>query len=218
MRTLGSVYDEVLGLMFSNNTGDSKVPLSETSVKEYMFNMHHAFNAGLDDLYSTAVDLREFVKIEGAVAGEMYNIKEKLEEGQKERYICATDDVFKYDTSKSRYKKTILYDYLLKDVITFEGDGDFAVSVKVKPNIVDNEGKSIIVGENTETTTELEIEDAILSALVYYMAYRLYLEDDAFIATSYLNLYEAKKETLSELYGNSSGSNGQSFESVRGWY
>ena len=209
MRTLGSVYDEVLGLMFSNNTGDSKVPLSETSVKEYMFNMHHAFNAGLDDLYSTAVDLREFVKIEGAVAGGMYNIKEKLEEGQKERYICATDDVFKYDTSKSRYKKTILYDYLLKDVITFEGDGNFAVSVKVKP---------IIVDEKTETTTELEIEDAILSALVYYMAYRLYLEDDASIATSYLNLYEAKKETLSELYGNSSGSNGQSFESVRGWY
>lgn len=209
MRTLGSVYDEVLGLMFSNNTGDSKVSLSEASVKEYMFNMHHAFNAGLDDLYSTAVDLREFVKIEGAVAGGMYNIKEKLEEGQKERYICATDDVFKYNASKSRYKKTILYDYLLKDVITFEGDGDFAVSVKVKP---------IIVDEKTETTTELEIEDAILSALVYYMAYRLYLEDDASIATSYLNLYEAKKETLSELYGNSSGSNGQSFESVRGWY
>lgn len=217
MRTLGSVYDEVLGLMFSNNTGDTKVSLSNSSVKEYMFNMHHAFNAGLDDLYSTAVDLREFVHIKEAVFGGMYNIKEKLEEGQKERYICATDDVFKYDASKSRYKKTILYDYLLKDVITFEGDGDFAVSVKVKPNIVDNEGKPIIVDENTETTTKLEIEDAILSALVYYMAYRLYLEDDASIATSYLNLYEAKKEALAEVYERS-GSSGQTFESVRGWY
>lgn len=218
MRTLGSVYDEVLGLMFSNNTGSSKVTTEDASVAEYMFNMHHAFNSGLDDLYTTVIDLREFVYIKEAVFGGMYNIKEKLEEGQKNRYICATDDVFKYDASKGRYKKTILYDYLLKDVITFEGDGDFAVAAKVKPNIVDNEGNPIIVDENTETTIKLEIEDAILSALVYYMAYRLYLEDDASVATSYLNLYEAKKEALSEIYGERSGSSGQTFESVRGWY
>ena len=209
MRTLGSLYDEVLGLMFSNNTGTTRVSLSEASVSEYMFNMHHAFNSGLDDLYSTAIDLREFVKIEGAVAGEIYNIKDKLGEGQKNRYICTTDDVFKYDASKSRYRKTILYDYLLKDVITFEGDGDFAVAVKVKP---------IIVDEKTDTEIKLEIEDAIISALAYYMAYRLYLEDDASIATSYLNIYEAKKEALAELYTNKGGSTGQTFESSRGWY
>ncbi len=214
MKTLRSVYDEVLGLMFSNNTGDTKVGLTDASVKEYIFNMHHAFNSGIDDLYSTVVDLREFVLISGAVAGGMYQIKENFSEKQKaegleNRYICTTDDVFKYDASKSRYKKTILFDYLLKDVITFEGDGDFAVAVKVKP---------IIVDEDTETTTELDIEDAILSALVYYMAYRLYLEDDASIATSYLNLYEAKKEALAEHYTNKGGSTGQTFESSRGWY
>jgi hypothetical protein len=207
MRTLGSVYDEVLGLMFSNNTGSSKVTTEDASVAEYMFNMHHAFNSGLDDLYSTVIDLREFVFIKEVVFGKMHNIKEKLEEGQKNRYICATDDVYKCDNGK--YKKTILYDYLLKDVIAFEGDGDFAVSVKVKP---------IVVNENTKTSNELNIEDAILSALVYYMAYRLYLEDDASIATSYLNIYEAKKEDLKETYGKRSGSSGQTFESVRGWY
>lgn len=207
MRTLGSVYDEVLGLMFSNNTGSSKVTTEDASVAEYMFNMHHAFNSGIDDLYTTVIDLREFVYLNDVVFGEIYNVKEKFED--KDRYICATEDVFKIDSKENKYKRTILYDYLLKDVISFEGDGNFAVSVKVKP---------VVINENTSKDELLDIEDNILSALVYYMAYRLYLEDDASVATSYLNLYEAKKEDLSEIYGERSGSSGQTFESVRGWY
>jgi hypothetical protein len=147
------------------------------------------------------------VYLNNVVFGEIYNVKEKFED--KDRYICATEDVFKIDSKENKYKRTILYDYLLKDVISFEGDGNFAVSVKVKP---------VVINENTSKEELLDIEDNILSALVYYVAYRLYLEDDASIATSYLNLYEAKKEDLSEIYGERSGSSGQTFESVRGWY
>jgi hypothetical protein len=207
VRTLESVYDEVLGLMFSNNTGSSKVTTEDASVSEYMFNMHHAFNAGLDDLYSSVVDAREFVFIAGATEGGIYAIKTYLKDDMKNRYICATDDVFIKKDEK--YKRTILYDYLMKDVISFGKDGDFAVAVKVKP---------LTVSENTDKETKIDIEDNIISALVYYMAYRLYLEDDASIATSYLNIYEAKKEALYELYGEKGGSKGQEFESSRGWY
>ncbi len=206
MRTWESICDEVLGLMFSNNTGSSKVTTEDASVAEYMFNMHHAFNSGIDDLYANVIECKDFVDVE-AMAGDFVKVKDKLENNNK--YISLCDEVYRYDTATGKYKKTVLYDLISNDIIVLEKDGNYKVGINVKPVIVD---------ENTEASALIEIPDGVISALVYYMAYRLYLEDDASVATSYLNIYEAKKEALAELHTNKGGSTGQTFESVRGWY
>lgn len=205
MRTYKSLCDEVLGLMFSNNTGGNKVSLSDASVKEYMINMHHAFNAGMDDLYSTVVDNFKFIDV-NAEANVMYDLKGFFKE--KELFIDATNDVFKVDGEKM--KKTNAFDYLLRDAIMFNKEGFYKVLVKCKP---------LKVYEDTEETLEIDIEEPILSALALYMAYRLYFEDDQAAAISYLNQYEAKKADLAEIYKKKDGYyNGLTFESARGWY
>ena len=102
------------------------------------------------------------------------------------------------------------YDILGDDVFIPHNAGVYTVVCEIEP-----EG----INEDTAGEKELDYPEDVLSAAAYYMAHRLYLEDDIQVATTYYNIYSEKKAELKEYYEDrKNGSGGfKKFVSVKGW-
>lgn len=203
MRTWEDVQNEVLGLMFSNNTGGVQVTLKDQPVAEYVINMADAFNAAIADLgHIYPVKKRVVVEI-----NEAYEQKElsKVCEG----FIRVSDDEVYYHNG-NQLISCGNYDILGEDMFIPHNAGKYTIVCETEPLGVD---------VDTDNKYEIELPEDVLSAAVYYMAHRLYLEDDAQIATMYYNIYSEKKAELKEYYENRSGNSGgfKKFVSVKGW-
>ena len=203
MRTWGDIQNEVLGLMFSNNTGGGKVSLADQSVAEYVINMADAFNAAIVDL------------------GHIYPVKERVEVEVQEEYeqkklseICegfirVSDDEIYYHNGKELVSCGN-YDVLGEDVFIPHNKEKYTIFCETEPAGLD---------EDTGPDAELDYPEDVLAAAVYYMAHRLYLEDDVQIATMYYNIYSEKKAELKAYYEEREKSGGgfKKFISVKGW-
>lgn len=203
MRTWGDIKNEALGLMFSNNTGGSKVDLSDQSVAEYVINMPDAFNCAIRDL-AYIYPAKGSVEIEAANAYEQIDLKTVCD-----GFLCvASDEVYYY--KGSQLISTGNYDILGEDIFVPHNVGKYKIFYEKEPDAVT---------EDTEDTFELDFPEDILSTVVYFMAHRLYLEDDNQIATMYYNIYESKKAELKEYYEERKASSGgfKQFNSVKGW-
>lgn len=203
MRTWEDIQNEVLGLMFSNNTGGSKVTLEDQPVAEYVINMADAFNGAIADL-GHIYPVKKRIEVE---VNEPYEQKElgKICEG----FIRVSDDEVYYHRG-SQLVSCGNYDILGEDVFIPHNSGKYTIVCETEPMGVDGE----TVGE-----FEIELPDDVISAAVYYMAHRLYLEDDVQIATMYYNIFESKKAELKDYYESRSRSGGgfKKFMSVKGW-
>ena len=202
MRTWGDIKNEVLGLMFSNNNGGSKVALSDQSVAEYVINMADAFNCAIRDL-AHIYPIKASTEIEVSEAYGQIDLK------AYDGFICVADDEVYYYRG-NQLISTGNYDILGEDIFIPHNTGKYKLFYEKEPDAVT---------EETEDSFELGFPEDILSAAVYFMAHRLYMEDDNQISTMYYNIYENKKAELEEYYEGRKASGGgfKQFNSVKGW-
>ncbi|MBQ2897980.1 MAG: hypothetical protein IJE46_06665 [Clostridia bacterium] len=202
MRTWGDVQNEVLGLMFSNNTGGSKVTLSDQSVSEYVINMPDALNCAIKEL-------SHIYPVKASVEIEVTNAFEQIDLKGFDGFICVSEDEVYYYNG-DRLINTGNYDILGEDIFIPHEKGKYKIFYEKEPELV---------SEETNNEDEIDLPEDILSAAVYFMAHRLYLEDDSQIATMYYNIYESKKTELKEYYEERKASGGgfKQFNSVKGW-
>lgn len=201
MRKWGDLTDEVLGLMFTNNTGGEKIGINDASCKEYTINIHHAYNFAADDLAKTVkcfykyadIDPEKEKKIDFRLLDPMF-------------YGFDTDNI--YAEKEGILKKT--YDYRIYGaVFAPESNNRYKVKYYYLP-------EKMSYGQDPDT--DIDIPSDILSAAALYMAYRLYLEDDPSVAATYLNQYMARKEELYLRYNENEVSQGAEFVNRREWY
>lgn len=213
-RTWGEIQNEILGLMFSNNTGGTKISPNDSSNKEYTINMADSFNCGLRNIYSYVKPLRRFIDIE--IAGDddikEYNLKELC----KDNFISVLgDEVFVYEKAEDgKYvnipEKTEEYDIYPSDIfVPHRKDVKFRIFYK---------SAGFKASEDTPSEEVVDIEDIVIDAVCYFAASRLYMEDDVSIAIQYLNMFEQMKQSiaLSENTYTTEGA-GSGFKDVRGW-
>ena len=193
MRTWGDLKNEVLGLMFANNAGGEKVSTKAAAVQEYIINMHDAANSVLRELCSVC-PLKKSV------------VMSKL----CEDFMAFEDDGVYFKGGEVPEKAN---NYFIRSgsIITFTGEryGDYEVGYIAYPEVITSD---------TPEEQVLGVGDNLLDAAAYYIASRLYAEDDLQLATYYMNIYENKKAALEKFYITSAGGMGGRFVSERGWY
>lgn len=203
----GDIQNEILGLMFSNNTGGTKVSVSDSSNKEYGINMADAFNMGLMLIYSHVKPLKKYIDINVETPADIkaYNLKELCGAG----YMAVLDEEV-YMVEGERIKRAESFDIFSSDIFMPEAEGVYRIYYK---------SYGTPVSEETSEAFLVEGDELVLKACAYYAAHRLYLEDDMSIAMQYLNMFEEMKNSISMMESSSaqSGSDGTAFKSVRGW-
>lgn len=205
MRTWENIQNEVLGLMFSNTNGGNKISIDDQSVKEYLINMADAFNSGIRELILYKPIIKRY-DLKAETPGELItvdmskvvdNFKGFLENGVY--FLCDGD---------LRRNSTQFYLGTSEIVLKPKRQGTFYIYYKAIPETLT---------EESSRETVIDIENDMLDAVVYFMASRLYAEDDIQLSTQYLNIFESKKELLGSEYANRRASGGERFVSERGW-
>lgn len=186
--TWGELKNSVLGLMFSNVSGSSAVTTSDVSVAEYVLNMPDAANAAFADLSSVCPFVKQIrVPIDmGASLKELIFDLQNLCPG----YInFLSKEVYTEDESG------VLYPF--SDFMLYGKDGFRLLSLP-EGNILllSFVCMPIVCTKATPEETEIDYPLKALNAACYYMAHRLYLEDDISISMQYLNYYLTLKEEL----------------------
>lgn len=218
MKTWGEVQNEVLGLMFSNANGGEKVDLDDASAKEYVINMADSFNYGIRDLCQGKPYIKKYIIRIGEGNEEDYNVKFDFISGKQIRIDFKDISDFSAFGSKGVY--FISNDGNIKKISNYFFMGDSEIVLKVSDYgsfLIYYEAYPEKISENTERDFEIKMDDNMLDAVVYYMASRLYAEDDIQLATQYLNIYSDKKNEIFSKSYNAPSSNGESFISERGW-
>ena len=204
MRTWGDLKNEVLGLIFANNSGGIKVSTSADEVQEYIINMSDAANSALREL-ATVCPLRKSVVITTTCDVRDFDMSKLCED-----FMTFEDDGVYYKGGEVPEKAN---NYFIRSgsIITFSGEkcGVYEVGYMAYPEVITTD---------TSEEYELDIADNLLDAAVYYIASRLCAEDDLPLATYYMNIYESKKAVLEKFYITSAGTMGGRFVSERGWY
>ena len=203
MKTWGDVKNEVLGLMFSNNTGGTKVSVEDQSVQEYVMNMPDAFNCAMHELSRFCPEKAKYEVVVTQPYSEI-DLSEAIED-----FISVSENEVYYKSGDA-FCDLGNYDIQGESVFIPHDAGTYRIWYEKEPSGV---------FEDTSSDTELEISEDILSAAAYFMAHRLYLEDDIQIAMTYYNIFEGMKSELREYYEKRSGTSGgaKSFYSAKGW-
>ena len=213
-RKWGDIQNEILGLMFSNNTGGVKISPDDSSNKEYAINMADSFNCGLRNIYSHVKPLRRYVDIEVKTDRD---IKEyKLSSICTDNFISPlSDEVYIYKkVDEENYsqapEKTDDYSIYPGGVFV-PGKSDVKYRVYYK-------SAGFKVSEDTSGEEFVDIEDIVLDAVCYFAASRLYMEDDVSISIQYLNMFEQMKQSIAASESSySSASDSMGFKNTRGW-
>ena len=181
--TWENLQKAALGLMFSNVSGTSAVTLSDASVAEYVLNMPDAANFAFADLSVVCPFVREVTLPLNQQAEQELDLN-ALCPG----YLRILEPEILLYTNGTYLKFT---DYMLhgsgKMRILTPQEGDLTLTFVCPP---------VYFTKDTPHETEIAYPEKALQAAAYYMAHRLYLEDDISIAMQYLNLYYTIKEEL----------------------
>lgn len=185
--TWKDLKNAVLGLMFSNILGNRKVELTASSVQEYVLNMPDAANAAFADMATVCpmVEEQEFVlPIHEKTISLQAIFPRFLKLLRSECFLTQGEGTEPFDAF-----------YLHgADKLTFTTDkteGTVTLAAACIP---------LLVTAETDENTEIPFPQKAITAISYYMAHRLYLEDEISIAMQYLNFYYALKAELSEEY------------------
>lgn len=231
MKTWEKVQNEVLGLMFSNANGGEKIALSDASAQEYVINMPDAFNYGIRDLCLVKPYVKKYiVKVVSGSEKETQDAEESAL-GTADKKIKLSNgkqlaiDLYKEDASFSAFGDNGIYFYSKDGKISKISNYFFMGNGEVVLNLF-SEGEFLIyyeavpegVSDDTQGDELLKYDAELLDAVIYYMASRLYAEDDIQLSTHYLNIYSDKKEEIRQKYRNLPSSGGESFISGRGWF
>lgn len=218
MKTWGAIQNEVLGLMFSNANGGEKITLSDASAKEYVINMADAFNYGIRDLLSAKPYLKKYSVRVGKTDSEGYDLVIDSASGKQITIDFANVSDFSAFGSKGIYFVSddgsiskVSNHFFMGDtelVLNISGEGLYTIYYEAYPESV---------SEETKTEFEIKLSDDLLDAVVYYMASRLYAEDDIQLSTHYLNIYSDKKAQISAKEQSRQTIGGEKFVSERGW-
>lgn len=209
MRTFLSLENEVLGLMFSNSAGGQKVTVDDASVKEYVINMRDCYNAGVRDISFFYPQKREysFIAQKGV---------ETLDLRKEDSDFMNLSGVKVYEEEESGFRNFYNFSVIGESVIII------SASEGLRYTVIYNAYPKVM-SETDPDSTVLSPCDAVLDAVCYYMASRLYAEDDITLSTQYMNIYEERKARLYERYQimeaeSQSYSGFDGFYSERGWF
>lgn len=183
--TWNELENGALGLMFSNVSGSTPVTTADSSVAEYVLNMPDAAMFAFADLSSVCPFMKT---VTVSPAANTLHLKE----------ICpdfirlSESELYTTDSDGTREPFT---DYILFT------DGDlYLKSVPENPLTLSFVCYPAVLTKDTPGETLIDYPVKALHAAMYYMAHRLYLEDDVSIATQYINMYYAIKEELKAEY------------------
>ena len=185
--TWGDLKNEVLGLMFSNVNGSQKITLTDAQVAEYTVNMPDAAQFAFSDLSDICPYVEE-VSIELPIGDPVINLEEKFP-----LFIRFLEREALHEEPEGSYSKFTGYRLFgnNKMRITENNSGTvhlYAACFPVYPT------------DALSNDTDIPYPREALTAVAYYMAHRLFAEDDISLSVQYLNMYETMKEKLSEKY------------------
>ena len=190
-----------LGLMFSNVSGSTKVDTRAANVQEYVLNMPDAANAAFADLASVCPYVSEKVyhlPLEDntiSLESEFPNFCHLLEN----ECVEVTNGI------PIRFDGYYLHG---NHKLTFtQKSGTVSLVAAVLP---------ILVSDSTLDNTEIHYPHKALVAVSYYMAHRLYLEDDNTVSAYYMNIYQSMKEELAKEFDRSAQSF-RAYTNKAGW-
>lgn len=187
MVTWGDLKNEVLGLMFSNVNGSQKITLTDTQIAEYVINMPDAAQFAFSDLSTVCPYVEEF-SFELPLPDEVINLNEKFP-----RYISLLEKECTHEEPKGSYSR-------------FSG---FRLFGNNKMRVAENNSGTVHLyascfpiypTSDTPDETEIPYPRDGITAVAYYMAHRLFAEDDISLSVQYLNMYEEMKERLKARY------------------
>ena len=183
----GALKNEVLGLMFSNVNGGQKVQLSDAQVAEYVLNMPDAAQFAFSDLSSVCPYVKE-LSLELPVSDAVIDLKEKFP-----LFIRILDKEFTHEEPRGSYSKF--------DDFVLSGHGFLRITDNTSGTVHLYAACYPIYPEaDTPDETDIDYPRDAITAVAYYMAHRLFAEDDISLSIQYLNMYEAMKEKLKEDY------------------
>ena len=185
--TWGELKNEVLGLMFSNVNGTQKISVSDASVSEYVLNMPDAAQFAFSDLSDVCPYIEE-VSFELPLSDTVIDLKEKFPQ-----FIRFLEREATCEEPRGSYSKFSGYTLFgnNKMRITENTSGTVRLYASCFP---------IYPTDTLPDDTEIPYPREALTAASYYIAHRLFAEDDISLSVQYLNMYEEMKENLSKKY------------------
>lgn len=201
MRTWIDIKNEVLGLLFSRTNNGRLVQLDDQTVIDYANEMSDAANGAFRDLATNAVPIIRTVEVDGQ---QTVSMRELSKVGGFTTYYQLTNSpVYRSGRAYSNYELRAPDQVILPDA------GKYTIQYEAYPRPIER--------DTPDDFAEFELPDDALDCAVYFMAWRIYLDDDPSIATSYLNYYMFRREELSKAYQYNSMYNGGTFVSKSGW-
>lgn len=203
MRTWKDIKMEVLGLLFSRTNNGRLAQLTDQNVLDYVNEMPDAANAAMRDIAANAVPLVHSLDVE-VTDGERVNLRAETMDGYDVRFIRLSGVL-----SLEPYAPLHGYQFEAPHTIIFPEAGKYRVLYDAYPEA--------ITKDTADDYANFELPPDAMDAVLYRMAWHLYLDDDISVATSYLNLYYERREELMKNYKYAQPTFSGGFTSVTGW-